>query len=80
MDADPKIVHSGLIPGCGNFGYGDLVGFTEDVVDCLECLALWKAEGMPKYIVRSGESNAQFRARTRTDMSAPQASEKAATS
>lgn len=60
-----EVVHSGLMPDCEvEFYEGMRVGFGEDVVTCPDCLRAWDVEGMPKYIARSGETQAQFMART----------------
>jgi hypothetical protein len=58
-------VHSGLVPSCEQLGEGARVGFAEDVVDCPACRERWRVEGMPLFLVRSGETPEQFRTRTR---------------
>lgn len=57
-------VHSGLEPGCDNIHEGDRVAFAEDLVTCADCLRLWREHGLPKYLVRHGETNDQFLRRT----------------
>lgn len=64
----PDVVHSGLMPSCdtGVYPDGTQIAFTEDLVDCPDCLAQWREHGMPKFIVRHGETKAEFLRRTRT--------------
>jgi hypothetical protein len=60
------VVHSGFDPGCHDAGRErTTVGFTEEWVNCPDCLEVWRVHGMPKFIVRRGETPAEFRRRTR---------------
>jgi hypothetical protein len=62
-------VHSGLSPSCmDEWSIGEAagarIGFSEESVTCAACTALWAERGVPKYIVRHGETNSEFLRRT----------------
>lgn len=63
-------VHSAISPSCMD-DWPSMhvvpmrqIGYHQDDVTCTACLHKWARRGMPKYIIRRGESNADFLKRT----------------